>query len=141
MKSLFRELSAAALIFPILRIGFISGFQIYNCRMDDKQQFADLPVVTESTPTADGKGRLYQLEPGMRVVLDQYDHWRHNQSESMLKQCRRVFLSDKESQRRKDGAQRLKERLGRVPFYAEAARKHSNGDEYWERFYASRIHL
>jgi hypothetical protein len=49
----------------------------------------------------------------------------------------RHALTWNERERRKRGAQRLKERLSCVPFYAEAARKHGEG--YWEGFYASRV--
>lgn len=87
--------------------------------------------------TADGKGRLYRMEPGKRVVLDQYDQWEPNKEEPLLVQCARVSLSEAEQDRRKRGAQRLKESFSKIPFYAKAAEK--DGDTYWERFYASRI--
>jgi len=45
-------------------------------------------------------------------------------------------LSQAELDRRTQGAQRLKERLSRVPFYAKQAK----GDpDYWQKFYASRV--
>ncbi len=48
-----------------------------------------------------------------------------------------VRMTDEEKNRRRLGAQRLKERLSRVPFYAKAAEK--DGEGYWESFYASRV--
>ncbi len=109
--------------------------------MDErKQKYADWPIQTASTPTADGKGRLFLMEPGKRVVLGQWDQWQSNDSEPMLEQGHRVFFSDEEIQRRKDGARRLRESFSRIPFYAEAAKKHGDEDAYWEGFYASRIH-
>jgi hypothetical protein len=46
-------------------------------------------------------------------------------------------VTPQERERRARGAQRLKERLSRVLFYAKAAEK--DGDKYWEAFYASRV--
>lgn len=46
-------------------------------------------------------------------------------------------LSQEELARRARGAQRLKERLSSMPFYAKAAEK--DGPGYWEKFYASRV--
>jgi hypothetical protein len=45
-------------------------------------------------------------------------------------------LSPEEVERRRLGTLRLKERLSKVPFYAESAK----GDpDYWEKFYLTRI--
>jgi len=46
-------------------------------------------------------------------------------------------IPPEEIERRRRGAERLAERLGKVPFYAECARRDGSG--YWEKFYASRI--
>jgi len=108
--------------------------------MDEKRQYATLPVVTDGQPTADGRGLSYPMKPGMRVVLGQYDQWQHNDHEPLLEQSRRVFLTDEERARRKDGARRLKESFSKNPFYAEAAKRSGDEDAYWEGFYASRIH-
>jgi hypothetical protein len=97
-------------------------------------------VTAEWVPTPDGRGRLFTMLPGKRIVLEQYDQWHPNQEEPLLAQCSRVSHSPKEQERRRLGAQRLKERLSRVPFYAKKARKYADEDKYWEGFYASRIH-
>ena len=96
-----------------------------------------LPLVTDSIPTADGLGRLFTLLPGTRVELDQYDQWQVPPGESLLAGTGRVSLSQKEQERRHQGAERLKERLSSIPWYAEAARRYGEG--YWEMLYASRV--
>ena len=53
---------------------------------------------------------------------------------TLISKCR---ISKKERERRARGAQRLKERLSSVPFYADAAMR--DGPGYWEKFYASRV--
>lgn len=46
-------------------------------------------------------------------------------------------LSPKEIERRKRGAQRLKERLSHMPFYKRAEER--DGLVYWDRLYASQV--
>jgi hypothetical protein len=96
-----------------------------------------LPLVMDSVPTADGRGRLFTLLPATRVELDQHDQWQVPPGESLLAGTARVSLSHKEQERRRLGAERLKARLSSIPWYAEAARNYGKG--YWEMLYASRI--
>jgi hypothetical protein len=98
---------------------------------------AELPLVTDSIPIADGLGRLFTLLPGTRVELDQYDQWQVPRGESLLAGTARVSLSHKEQERQRLGAERLKERLSSIPWYAEAARDYGKG--YWEMLYASAV--
>ncbi len=97
----------------------------------------DLPLVTEWVPTADGKGRLFTVVPGMRVELDQYDQWEPTPGEHLFDAMNRVAYSAKEKDRRQRGAKRLRERLSSVPFYAKAAER--DGPGYWYDFYLSRV--
>jgi hypothetical protein len=46
-------------------------------------------------------------------------------------------LSPEEIERRKRGAQRLKERLSHMPFYKKAEER--SGPEYWDHLYASQV--
>jgi hypothetical protein len=46
-------------------------------------------------------------------------------------------LSPEEIERRKRGAQRLKERLSHMPFYKRAEER--DGPVYWDRLYASQV--
>lgn len=46
-------------------------------------------------------------------------------------------LTPSELERRRLGAQRLKERFSSIPFYAKAAER--DGPGYWEKFYASGV--
>ncbi len=98
-----------------------------------------IEIVSDSVPTEDGKGRLYRMEQGKRIVLGQWDQWQHNNDEPLLDQCARVSFSPEEQARRRQGAQRLGESFSRAPFYAEAAQKSGDEDKYWEGFYASRV--
>lgn len=96
-------------------------------------------VVTPLCRTADGQGWVWKLEPGKRVVLDQYDQWQPEDGDDRTGAIHegRIVLSPKELARRAEGAARLKARLGNVPFYRERAEK--QGDVYWENLYAGRI--
>lgn len=94
-------------------------------------------VVATSVPTAEGKGRLYRIEPGKRIALERWDQWQPNRDEPLLDRCARVSFSPEERERRRQRAKHLKERLSEVPFYAKAAEK--DGEGYSEKFYASRV--
>jgi hypothetical protein len=50
---------------------------------------------------------------------------------------KRHALSPEEIERRKQGAQRLKERLSHMPFYK--MKEQRSGPEYWDRLYASQV--
>jgi hypothetical protein len=102
------------------------------------RQYENLPVVAEGVPTREGKGRLFRMEPGKRVFLSEWDLWDKNDQEPFFEQLKRVFFSPEEIDRRERGAQRLKKSFSRIPYYRKAAEK--DGDDYWRRFYASRIH-
>src|SRR5688572_27081593 len=106
--------------------------------MQNGEEFKALPLVEASGPTRDGKGRLFKMEPGKRIELSQYDQWESNPEEPFWEQGKRVSFSAEERQRREEGAQRLKARFSSVPWYAECAAR-EGGDEYWRKFYASRV--
>ena len=94
-------------------------------------------VVSSGTPTEDGKGRVFKMEPGKRIVLEQWDQWQPNSVEDLQTQISRISRSPKEEERRRLGAQRLKERLCNIPYYALGESKH--GNEYWASFYDSGV--
>jgi hypothetical protein len=103
---------------------------------DTRHGYSEVPIVTEHEPTADGRGKLFRLVPGKRIVLDRWDQWELNKGEPLLSQTARVSFSPQERERRRLGALRLQARLSLVPFYAEQAK---DNPEYWEKFYASRV--
>jgi hypothetical protein len=103
----------------------------------DSQDVNGLPLTPHWVPIADGLGRLFTLLPGTRVELDQYDQWQMPPGESLLDGVARISLSQKEQERRRLGAERLKARLSSIPWYAEAARRYGEG--YWEMLYDSRV--
>ena len=73
-------------------------------------------VVTVFTPLPGGRGRLFRMEPGKRILLNRWDQWESDKEQDFFVQLKRLSLCKIEKLRRATGALRLKERLSRVSF-------------------------
>lgn len=98
-----------------------------------------LPLVTEFTATANGKGRLFKMEPGKWIELDSTeDQWEPNKEESIDLQASRILHGPR---------LRAHEELVRRVCVAEYSsnplwQKRAERDpEYWSKFYVGRINL
>lgn len=80
------------------------------------QQAEKYPSVTEWTPTANGQGRLFKMEPGRKVVLESLeDQWKPNEIEDFSDQTYRVFFSPEERERRAQVSKYYEELYSRDP--------------------------
>lgn len=97
--------------------------------MHSKDNFSNLPVVTDWIPTKCGRGRCFFLTPGKRIELDKYDQWEPHEGESIFAQLRRVSHLPKEVARREKHALRLREVRIRSPLYQQ--KDAAGGMVYW----------
>ena len=91
-----------------------------------------LPVVTEFRPTPNGKGRLFKMAPGMRVVLDTIeDQWEANDQESFPDQVLRVSKGPALLDHLARVRRRCEEEYSSSPLWRARAAKDPN---FWKRF-------
>ncbi len=100
-----------------------------------RDELESLPVVTRGRPTECGRGIIFKLVPGKRVILGMYDQWVYEGTESISEQVERVEHSQEELDRRELAAQRLRESLISEPYYAK--RDKNEGMDYWRSLQAT----